>query len=977
MRESRYILFFISFIFSLSLAEPLHAQLGFELDIKKPAPYEDRELKAEKTGQKKFTASRRAMQNMTTHFNYFFNANTKLNEIIDRAKASYRDDYSILLPFYNYSLITTTRDSAELDSVIYKSKTAIVLHDLRNDWIDDMYLIWGASYYLQQQYDSAYQMFQFINYAFADKEKDGYYKYIGSNMDGNSALSIATKENNKFPKSMVSEPPSRNTAFIWQIRTLIQQNALPEAGSLIATLKNDPFFPKRLNNELEEVHAWWFYKQGMWDSAAIHLVNALDGTKNKQERARWEYLAAQLFEQKGLLEQAKDYYTKSIAHTTDPVLDIYARLNLIRINKKGGEAYIDNNIATLLKMAKKDKYLDYRDVIYGMAAQMELERGNVEAAQSHLLNASKYKTDNPTVNNRAYLQLAELSFAKRDYKQAASFYDSVRIENLPTEEAEKINSRKTFLKVLASHINTIERQDSLQRIASLPEGDRAEFVKKLVRQLRRQQGLREEESVSVNSTAINIPDPFTSQQTKGEWYFYNANLKATGLAAFKQVWGTRPNVDNWRRATDVTAQLRNRTPDNTRDATGVISGGNLPASYDVLMAQLPITPEKLQFSNDSILKSFIALGNIYVNELEDYVAAIAIYEQIRNRFPQYEPTEQMLFQLYRSYTKTGNNSKADEVKRLLLNKYPASRSASIITTGKDPASAKPSAEVTKTYEDIYDLMLEGKFAEAKVAKQKADSTYQTNYWSPQLLYIEAVYHIKQNEDSVAMGLLAKLIQQNNGTPIGSKAENLVQVLSRRKAIEEELTQLQITRPIEDSLFVEPMPVAPQVQRRDEVVNKPKDTLTVSKPLIKKPIADTVFKKTLPVKTNSLFTFNPAAPHYAVVVLNKVDIVFGNEAKNAFNRYNREKFYSQPLQANVSILNDDTRLLLIGNFVNAQGAIEYIQKAKPVAGSQIVPWLKADKYSFSILSEDNLKTIIDTKDFAAYQRFLDQNLPVKF
>ncbi|HVE62019.1 MAG TPA: hypothetical protein VNA26_09375, partial [Chitinophagaceae bacterium] len=166
-------------------------------------------------------------------------------------------------------------------------------------------------------------------------------------------------------------------------------------------------------------------------------------------------------------------------------------------------------------------------------------------------------------------------------------------------------------------------------------------------------------------------------------------------------------------------------------------------------------------------------------------------------------------------------------------------------------------------------------------------------------------------------------------------------------------------------------------RRDEVVNKPKDTLTVSKPVIKQPIADTAFKKALPAKTNSLFTFNPAAPHYAVVVLNKVDIVFGNEAKNAFNRYNREKFYSQPLQTNVSILNDDTRLLLIGNFVNAQGAIEYIQKAKPVAGSQIVPWLKADKYSFSILSEDNLKTIIDTKDFAAYQRFLDQNLPVKF
>ena len=956
---------------------PLHAQLGFDLDIKKPAPYEDRELKAEKTGEKKFKLPRRVMQNMTTHFNYFFNANTKLNEIIDRAKASHQDDYSTLLPFYNYSLEATARDSSELDSVIYKSKTAIVLHDLRNDWIDDMYLLWGAAYFLQQQYDSAYEMFQFINYAFADKEKDGYYKYIGSRMDGNNALSIATKENNKFPGSMVSEPPSRNMAFIWQIRTMIQQNALPEAGSLIATLKNDPLFPKRLNNELEEVQAYWFYKQGMWDSAAIHLVNALSETKNKQEKARWEYLAAQLYEQKGLYEESKNYYTKSIGHTTDPVLDIYARLNLIRINKEGGEAYIDNNIAELLKMAKKDKYVDYRDVIYAMAAQMELERGNFAAAQAHLLNSSKYKTDNPTVNNKAYLQLADLAFAKRSYKQAASFYDSVRIENMATEEAEKINGRKTFLAGLVSHMYTIERQDSLQRIASLQEEDRSAFIKKLVRQLRRQQGLKEEESATSGKSQVTIPDPFTSQQSKGEWYFYNANLKATGLAAFKQVWGTRPNVDNWRRATDVTAQLRNKTPDNTRDPGNLATDATLPASYDALLARLPLTPEQLKLSNDSIRNALIALGNIYVNELEDYPAAIEIYEQLRNRFPQYEATEQMLFQLYLSYTKTGNIVKAEEVKKLLLNKYPTGRSAVIVTTGKDPASAKPSTEVTKTYEDIYDLMLEGKFFEAKTAKQQADSIYQTNYWSPQLLYIEAIYHIKQNEDSVATGILKNLIQQNNGTPIASKAENLVQVLSRRGAIEEELQQLEIVRPVEDSLFVEPMPIAAPVQKNEEVVIKPKDTLTVSTPVIKKPIRDTASKKPLPVKTNSLFTFNPAIQHYAVIVLNKVDVVFGNEARNAFNRYNREKFYSQPLQSNIVIINDDTRLLLIGNFVNAQAAIEYVQKTTPLAGPQIVPWLKADKYSFSILSEENLQSIINTKDFSAYKSFLDKNLPVKF
>ena len=150
MRVSRPKHIIFCFVFILLTVQSLFAQLGFELDIKKPEPYENRELKSEKPQDKKLKTTKRFFQNTTTHYNYFYNANTKLNEIIDRAKLAHKDDYSELLPFYNYSLNVTVQDSLELDSVIYKSKTGIVLHDLRNDWADNLYLLWGASYYLQQ-----------------------------------------------------------------------------------------------------------------------------------------------------------------------------------------------------------------------------------------------------------------------------------------------------------------------------------------------------------------------------------------------------------------------------------------------------------------------------------------------------------------------------------------------------------------------------------------------------------------------------------------------------------------------------------------------------------------------------------------------------------------------------------------------------------------------------------------------------------
>src|SRR5258705_2732896 len=296
MRPTRYTIIAVFFLILCQVTVPAFSQLGITFNLKKPKEYDDRVLRSERSEEKKFTLPRRIIQKTITKYNSFFNANNQRNEVLETAKDSFQDDYSLLLPFYNYSLDVTAQDSIQLDSVTYKSSTAIALHDLRNDWVDNMYMLWGTAYYLEKKFDSAYLMFQFINYAFAPKEKDGYYKAIGSSRDGNTAFSISTKEKNSLPRKIFTEPPSRNDAFIWQIRNFLAQDQFAEAASLIVTLKNDPVFPKRLQNDLDEVQAYWFYKQNMWDSAAAHLVQALSNASNLQERSRWEYLAAQLFE---------------------------------------------------------------------------------------------------------------------------------------------------------------------------------------------------------------------------------------------------------------------------------------------------------------------------------------------------------------------------------------------------------------------------------------------------------------------------------------------------------------------------------------------------------------------------------------------------------------------------------------------------------------------------------------------------------
>lgn len=993
MRERCH--FFICFLGILAGAafQPLSAQMGFSLEVKKPEPYEERVLKAEKTPtDKKIKAPKRFFQNLTTHYNYFFNANNKLNEVIERAKANHKDDYSVLLPFYNYSLDATAGDEMELDSVIYKSQTGLVMHDLRSDWADNMYMLWGASYYFQKQFDSASLMFQFINYAFAEKEKDGYYKYIGSRMDGNNALSISTKENNSLVKKVFSTSPSRNDAFIWQIRSLIELGNLTEAGSLIVTLKNDPNFPERLDNELEEVQAYWFYKQEMWDSSATHLLNALDVAKNKQEKARWEYLAAQMFEKKGALEKAQELYAKAIGHGTDPVLDVYARLNLVRTNKDGGENYIDQNIAELLKMAKRDRFSEYRDVIYFMAAQMEMDRGNLAAAQELMLKAAKYNNGNLASRSSAFLLIADLSYNQKKYVQAANFYDSIQTGELKEDEIKRVEGRKPSLAKIVAATHIITRQDSLQRIAAMPEEERKDYITKLVKKLRRQQGLSDENS---NSTSGNL-NPFTNaapsdlfnNQSKGEWYFYNSSLKTQGAAQFKQTWGNRPNTDNWRRFSQASNQLQAKVPTgNNRDIANTnnpTETDNTP-SYTSLLNKLPLTPEALQASDDSINNALFDLGTVYLNELEDYASAIEAFEKIRTRFPAHPKMDEIVFGLYYAYTKTGDAAKAAAMKSLLSNKYASSRFTSIVTTGKDPAAkSNISPEATKDYEAIYDMFIEGRFEEAQAAKKRADSIYQTNYWQPQLLYIEAVYNIKQRNDSLAKNILSTLIAQSGDSLLSEKAKTMLDVLTRRRQIEEELSRLQIERPVEDTVKVVQQPVQPVEEpiaspsaKRDSLISKPKADVVIN--TAPKNLVDTMAKKQIvvPQKNNTVYRFEPSLKHFAVVILDKVDAVFSGETKNAFARFNREKYYNQTLPVNSLDLDSAHKLVLIGEFNSAQEALDYMQQAKRLAPREIIPWLKPEKYSFSILSQNNLEVLQNRKDLEQYRKFLEQNLPGKF
>jgi hypothetical protein len=65
-------------------------------------------------------------------------------------------------------------------------------------------------------------------------------------------------------------------------------------------------------------------------------------------------------------------------------------------------------------MAHKDRFEAYRDIIYYTAAQMELERKNKPGAISFLQLCIRNSATNGAQRNKAFLQLANLSFEDKE-----------------------------------------------------------------------------------------------------------------------------------------------------------------------------------------------------------------------------------------------------------------------------------------------------------------------------------------------------------------------------------------------------------------------------------------------------------------------------------------------------------------------------------------------------------------------------------
>jgi hypothetical protein len=519
----------------------------------------------------------------------------------------------------------------------------------------------------------------------------------------------------------------------------------------------------------------------------------------------------------------------------------------------------------LIRMVKEAKNQEYKDQIYYALAAIELQEKNRKQAMIYLTQSAKSSTTNKRQKAMSYEKMGDLSFEKSNYIAAQKYYDScgtIMPENYPN--GEDIKSKAAKLSKLVTAVETANFEDSVQRIALMSEGDRADYLQDVLKQIKlekaRQKRL-EEQKLQEMQEALNKQNEASGK--KGYWN--NNKTRQEGLAEFKKTWGERENEDDWRRSEKI--DLTINEIDGTEDSLNIDKGKSNEDSLSVemLAKNLPLTEEAMKASMDRLLNAWYDAAIIYKEELNEIDEATEYFDKIINKKFVNDLDLSSSFQLYR--VKEGKSG-ADIHKKHILTTYPKSDFAAYLL---DPE---------------YFLKQKNKEKENEVDYLKIYSNYTKKQYNLVLNEIDA-FLIAQPQTKLKSKF--KLLRVNAQANLTANKNELLPALNE---------------------IVTDYPDTDEEKRAKEMIKIIKEGFSKN---------DSIVKKVSP------YTYQDDAVHYIIVMVDKNTKV--NDVQTKINALNTNKFSNLKLKSSTLVLNDATNLVLLKEFKSLKKGKEYVTSYK--------------------------------------------------
>ena len=751
----------------------------------------------------KNTGWTRFFQSMSTRYNVYFNAEQNYIEQLKQQQEEYQDNYTDLLymmPAQAYSNPKDPQPQGSFDRTIEKCETAIQKHSIKskpkrtqgrrndpkykefmqreeyNPFMHNVWMLMGKAQFNKGDFMGAASTFMYIAQHFA-----------------------------WLPETVAE-------ARLWQARSYLALDWIYEAEDVLYKVNNDSL-PRALGGEFAAVNANYFINTGNYNRAIPLLETAIKNEPNKAQRARLTFLLGQLYTIDGKPQQAYDAYHRVINMNPTYRTQFNAR---IKMSEVYAGSDISKEIKSLERMSRKEVNKEYQDQIFYAIGNMYMAHNDTTKAMDNYKKAIELSTRNGIEKAVCQITLGGLHYGRREYVDAQPCYsEALPLIKESYPDYKLLTRRSAVLDKLVVYAQNVELQDSLQTLAAMNEEERNAVIQKIIDDLIKQEKeeaenqarekyLAENEGLAANLMQGGANAPTAGMMSgDGSWYFYNATLINAGKSEFQKKWGSRKLEDDWRRRnksgfssgdlgmmdnTPLTMDGDSETPAEDeaaltpQDSTALANAED-PHKIEYYLKQIPLTPEEIAVSNEIIAEGLYNMGLILKNDLEDYEAASATFDDLEKRFPDNEYRLDTYYNRYLMHMRNEEPASAEVYREKILTHFAESDYAAALS---DPdyllkrrtEGAKQDSIYQATYAAYLNNYNDSVHSNVAMVKQE----YPLSEIMHKFMFLDAMAYIGDKEYDKFKEIVQKLVSDYPQSDVSDFAGNILKGISQGRSV---------------------------------------------------------------------------------------------------------------------------------------------------------------------------------------------------
>ena len=846
---------------------------------------------------------------LTARFNPLYNGQVAYDQAIKELSEAHKDDFSQLILLDDWSAaalnsppyqkakraVEKANKTIRGHSMVFKGKQA-------NPAVFDAYLLMGRAQFL-----------------------------MGLDAPASEAFSIVAR---------LSEDPNQQVeAQLERVELLARQGNAALAEPILFEVERKGV-PKKWDYRVHRIKARMAIAGQDWLGAAQEASSASALAPRADLKARYAFLAAQLFEKASEPERARRMYEACLkSQPRDYAMLLEAQL---RRSLNGGGVNPKKLFQELHELLREPKNADFADRIYFSLGELAQQWDEEDRAYGYYQQSfAAGRSERPMVLGLAYARHGAMALERQAYARAQVDFDSAALVLPATYMGrEGFQKKAKSLKALVDALTLAELGDSLVRLSLRSDADLERQFEVYIANLKkaedaeaeRQRRLAQLAELRSASAELDAAAPAAGGAAGGGWAVYAPALRAKGAAAFRQKFGERPNVDNWRlrsRSSEWMQQTASAdkpskpgstdgSPDSSTDSSTDSSADGKSGMLDpegpesryrtaYYLAQIPREARELDSVKQSACVAWSDVAAAYRDGMQDPSKAVSAYRSALRGCPDHPEAARWWYALFRLHLGLKENLQADEAKKVLLERFPDSEAAAILRRGNAPREVESVSAASAAFLALRDAVTQRRWRDALRASEGVS-------WP-------------ESERAPASLLRAMALGGLEG----------------RAAYADALRKV-----------VADFPSSPQAAAAQtylaELAAVPAEEPTVNAENLK------------------LFVAAPSAPHQLLLLIpTGFD---ANAIRNTLARIHSVDFADKPLGLRTLPWNDNFELIIVDGFKSAAEALAYRDQIR--RNPELSKAIPMERSAFWPITVPNFSHLYRTKDEAAYRTFVQRN-----